>query len=131
MKERVAAFNITIFNDWFIIAVKGVYETCWHDIIFCNVYNQKYSDRKIYLLTQNIITSTPNITTQKNTQNCITTTFQLICLINSSFQPVGSSVCWHFLFYNWWKAIMWMFLYPIPKNATKMYVCESFHLWQK
>ena len=31
MKEREAAFNITIFNDWFIIAVKGVYETCWHD----------------------------------------------------------------------------------------------------
>ena len=31
MKERVAAFNITIVNDWFITEVKGVYETCWND----------------------------------------------------------------------------------------------------
>ena len=31
MKEKVAAFNITIFNDRFITAKTNVYETCWND----------------------------------------------------------------------------------------------------
>ena len=47
--------------------------------------------------------------------------FHLMCLTNPSFQPSSYNVGWH-LFCNWCKAIKWLFLFPVPKNATKMCV---------
>ena len=40
-----------------------------------------------------------------------------------SFQSVGYNVGWHLLFHNWCEAIKWPFLFPVPKNATKMCLC--------
>ena len=39
--------------------------------------------------------------------------------------PIFSTydVGWHLLFQNWCKAIKWMFLFPVSKNASEMCVC--------
>ena len=45
-----------------------------------------------------------------------------MCNTNQSFQPAGYNTGWH-LFHDWYKAIKWLFLFPVPKNAAKMCVC--------
>ena len=39
--------------------------------------------------------------------------------------PIFSTydVGWHLLFQNWCKAIKWIFLFPVSKNASEMCVC--------
>ena len=52
-------------------------------------------------------------------------------LTSPSFQPVGYNVGLYLHFHNWCKAIKWPFLFHVAKNATKMCMCEWFHLcWE-